>query len=84
MVGKKQIEDVIGALSMLEDEIGVPKNVKAKILGIISDLKDKKDISITINRALSDLDEVSNDTNIQSYTRTQILNVVSLLEKLAS
>ncbi|MCK5468863.1 MAG: UPF0147 family protein, partial [Cyclobacteriaceae bacterium] len=30
--------------------------------------------------AISILDEVSNDTNIQPFTRTQIWNLVSLLE----
>jgi uncharacterized protein (UPF0147 family) len=83
MVGKKQIEEVITALSMLGEETGVPKNVKSKIQEIMSNLKNKEDLSITINKALSDLEEVAEDANMQSYTRTQMLNVISLLEKLA-
>ena len=33
-----------------------------------------------INKALHELEEVAEDTNMQPYTRTQIWNVVSLLE----
>lgn len=84
MVGKKQVEQVIEFLSDLEGESGVPKNVKSKIQGIISELKDRKDISIKINKALTELEEIADDANMQSYTRTQIWSVISLLEKLAS
>jgi len=34
------------------------------------------------NKALDELDELVSDNNIQQYTRTQIWNVVSLLEKI--
>jgi uncharacterized protein (UPF0147 family) len=84
MVGKKQVEQVIEFLSSLEEDTGVPKNVKSKIQGIINELKDRKDISIKINKALTELEEIADDANMQSYTRTQIWSVISLLEKLAS
>jgi len=47
-------------------------------------LNGKTDLSIRINKALNELDEIADDTNIQSYTRTQIWNIVSLLEKISS
>ena len=84
MVGKKQVEQVIEFLSDLEKESGVPKNVKSKIQGIISELKDHTNISIKINKALTELEDIADDANMQSYTRTQIWSVISLLEKLAS
>ena len=84
MVGKKQVEQVIEFLSNLQEDTGVPKNVKSKIQEIISSLQDHKDMSIKINKALTELEDIANDANMQSYTRTQIWNVISLLEKLAS
>ncbi|MBW2980536.1 UPF0147 family protein [Candidatus Woesearchaeota archaeon] len=83
MVGKKQVDQVIEFLSDLKEESGVPKNVKSKIQEIINSLHDRSDISIKINKALTNLEEIADDANMQSYTRTQIWNVISLLEKLA-
>ena len=61
----------------------IPKNVKVKIQNIITALKEKNtEPSIKINEALHQLDEVADDANMQPYTRTQIWNVVSMLEKL--
>jgi uncharacterized protein (UPF0147 family) len=84
MVGKRQVEEVIDFLSALQEDTGVPKNVKMKIQEIVDSLQDTSDISIKINKALSDLEEIAEDSNMQSFTRTQIWNVISLLEKLAA
>ena len=84
MVGKRQVEEVIDFLSALQEDTGVPKNVKMKIQEIVESLKDTSDISIKINKALSDLEDIAEDSNMQSFTRTQIWNVISLLEKLAA
>ena len=83
-MGEKQIEEIIENLEELQKDITVPKNVKIKIQGIIDVLKGKAELSMRINRALNDLDEMADDANMQSYTRTQIWNVVSLLEKISS
>jgi len=73
--------DIIEALEELGTDNTVPKNVKLKLTGIVDVLKNTtEDRSIRINKALNLLDEVSDDHNIQSYSRTQIWNLVSLLE----
>jgi len=77
-----QILEAIEALDELRHDNTVPKNIKTKLETIISSLKDEKEVSIMINRALNELDEISDNNNIQPYTRTQIWNVVSLLESL--
>ena len=81
---KKQIRQVIETLTELQKDTSIPKNVKLKIEGIIASLKGDTDLSIKVDRALNELDGIANDTNMQSYTRTQIWNIVSLLEKLAN
>ena len=79
---EKELKPVIDALSELEEDITVPKNIKSKIAEIINSLQDNVELSIRINKALNELDEIANDSNLQSYIRTQIWGVVSLLEKL--
>ena len=72
-------------INKLLDEINedrtVPRNIRNLILETKRHLNnEKEDMAVRINSAVSILDEVSNDPNIPTYTRTQIWNIVSLLE----
>ena len=80
---KKQLKEIIEILEELEEDMTVPRNVKDKIKTTIEILKEKtEDLKISINKALHELDEIADDANLQPYTRTQIWNIVSLLEKI--
>jgi uncharacterized protein len=74
--------NIINSLEELKDDSNMQKNVKLKINEIINMLSDEKngDLSIKINKALDMLDNISNENNIPSYIRTQIWNIVSMLE----
>jgi len=77
---EEKIKEIIDALSELSNDLAVPKNIKNKINNMIGILGDDSDLSITVNKVLNGLDEISDDTNMQAYTRIQILNIASLLE----
>ena len=77
-----QVESVISTLNEIQEDATVPRNVKAQVQGITETLRAETEFSIKINKALSALDGMSNDVNLQSYTRTQIWNIMSTLEKL--
>lgn len=67
---------------ILNDE-NVPKNIKSKISDIITTLNSQENTQeFKTNKALQELDEVSEETNIPEHTRTQIWSIVSLLESL--
>ena len=76
-------KEVIEVLEDLEKDMSVPKNVKDQIKTTIDALKEEKDVKISVNKALHELDEIADDPNLQPYTRTQIWNIVSLLEKIS-
>lgn len=79
---EKAIGDVISAISELQEDNTVPKNVKEKVLAILETLRNEKmELSMRVDKARQILDEVAEDSNLQSYTRTQVWNVVSMLEK---
>ncbi len=78
----EQIDPIIEVLEDLEDDMSVPRNIKESLKKTIISLKEDVDLSIKINKALHELDDVSDDPNLQPYARTQIWNVVSLLEKI--
>lgn len=74
-------EDIITLIQQVAEDKTVPRNIREKCLSSIEILKTHKDpVDIRINAVISNLDEVSNDPNIPMYTRTQIWNIVSLLE----
>ena len=77
------LDSVIVALGDMHDDSSVPRNVRAKIDVMIATLKQQdSEISTKVNKCLSHLDEISSDVNLQSYTRTQLWNIMSILEKL--
>lgn len=73
------MNEVTVALTELLDDSTIPRNVKIRVQNTISLLQQQND-SLAFNKAMHELEEAVDDVNIQAYTRTQILNVVSLLE----
>ena len=77
----QRIISIIEALQEISTDNTVPRNVKERLTKIVETLKqEKEDFLLRKDKALSELDEVVEDTNLQAYTRTQIWNVVSALE----
>lgn len=78
-----KFQNVIETLGLIKEDNSVPKNVREKVSNSILVLKEKDlDVGIKINKSLQELDDISEDPNIPAYTRTQIWNVVSLLESI--
>jgi uncharacterized protein (UPF0147 family) len=75
-----KIDAVIEALNELKEDNTVPKNVKVRIDAVLAALSEKCEAPMKVHKALNELEEVSDDNNIQSYTRAQLWNVVSMLE----
>ena len=83
MGAEEEINEIIDFLEDLKEDGSVPKNVKEVISKIMVILQEKEEVSIRVNKALHDLDDVADDPNLQSFTRMQIWNVVSMLEKIS-
>ena len=81
-MAESDIKEVIDFMSELMNDNTVPRNIKTKMETVIKSLQENQDRSLRINKALSVLEEVSDDNNIQPYTRTQLWNIVSMLESL--
>ncbi len=77
------LQGVLAAIEEMQEDSTVPRNVKMRLLEIAKLLQSDGDISMRVNKALDELDEISDDANLQSFTRTQLWNIVSMLETLA-
>ncbi len=76
--------DISAIYSMLDEIVQdrtVPKNIRSAVEQVKASLtNDKQELAVRINGAVSILDEISGDPNIPVYSRTQIWNIVSMLE----
>jgi len=81
----KELHDIADAINELKEDTMVPKNIKTKLDEILAIFENKdENISIKINKALNTLDELSDDPNIQAFTRTQLWNIATMLESINS
>ncbi|MCX6711071.1 MAG: UPF0147 family protein [Candidatus Woesearchaeota archaeon] len=83
--GKKRNEKIVQVIELmkeLENDSTVPRNVKAKIANAEKALSEDAELSLRVHKALNELDEISDDANMQPYTRTQVWNIVSVLESI--
>ncbi len=78
----QKIADMISLLEELQDDSTVPRNVKDKLQLCSSALLDDIEVSLKVDKVRHALEAISDDSNLQSYTRTQIWNISSMLEKL--
>ena len=78
----EEIGNVVETLSELKDDITVPKNVRLKVEKVMELLNEETEIDIKVSKALNELEEIADDVNLQSYTRSQVWNVISALEKI--
>lgn len=78
----QKIVDMISLLEEIQDDSTVPRNVKDKLQLCSSALQDDIEVSLKVDKVRHALEAVSEDSNLQSYTRMQIWNISSMLEKL--
>ncbi|NIA03863.1 MAG: hypothetical protein GWP09_00750 [Nitrospiraceae bacterium] len=82
---EKGIQQLIEHLNSLQEDNTIPRNVRLKFDEVSKVLSNKnEEYGLRIDRALNIIDGLSEDANIQPYTRTQIWNVASMLESLQS
>ena len=80
-----KMEDVLEMIKELADDRRVPRNIRALIQQAMDSLNDPKEPkTVKVSTAISLLDEATNDPNIPSHTRTQIWNLVGVLESMQS
>ena len=80
---EEKITEIIETLTQIEGDAEVPKNVKSKIKNALISLKENEpNVPVKVDRTLQELDDISEDPNLPTYTRMQIWNIVSLLESL--
>ena len=78
---EETITEIIEVLSELLDDVTVPRNIKTKVQSLIDALKGDVDVTLKVSKVLHELESIGDDINLQPYTRTQLFNIISMLEK---
>ena len=78
----ESLQLIVGDLLMIQEDEGVPKNVKQRIQNAITILQDveTKNLNLSIAKSVQELSEVAEDPNVPRYMQMEILKVVSQLE----
>ncbi len=75
------VQEVIQELSAIKEDSDVPKNIRERIREMILSLNsDGEDFQLKVDKTIQNLDDISNDPNLPSFTRTQIWGVMSSME----
>ncbi len=76
------IEEILPFLEELAEDRKIPRNVRSMIADAVKIIKEESEESLKarVTTAISILDEASTDPNLQQFSRTEIWNVVSMLE----
>jgi len=63
-------------------DTSVPRNIRRVVEDAKEKLKSKEELGVSISSAIYMLDDISNDINMPSHTRTEIWTLISELENL--
>jgi uncharacterized protein (UPF0147 family) len=79
---QQKLNNIIEFLTELSEDTSTSKNVKSGITEIVTILKSNTEKLIKVNKIHDILDELQDDSNIESFTRTQLWNVMSMIDLL--
>lgn len=79
----RNVDPIVKLLTEITEDRTVPRNIRSAAEEAKKDLTEKTNETwdIRLSSAISVLDEIINDPNMPMHTRTQIWNVVSMLER---
>ena len=80
-----EMEDIIEILEELQEDSTVSKNIKTKLSMIQEELRtsNKQNLSLKVNKCISELEELTADINLPMDIRTQLIQISSMLEMLS-
>ncbi|MEW6295487.1 MAG: UPF0147 family protein [Candidatus Diapherotrites archaeon] len=89
MKGKKSkdkkidVSNVVELMEIVINDTSVPRNIRRAVEEAREKVKEgKEESSVNISSAIYVLDDISNDINMPSHTRTDIWTIISQLEAL--
>ncbi len=78
------LKQAIDIFQELQQDSSVSKNIRAKVSAMQKELETcpEGELSLRVNKIMSELEEISNDMNLPMFIRTQIWSLTGILEQL--
>ncbi|MFH1391489.1 MAG: UPF0147 family protein [Candidatus Diapherotrites archaeon] len=78
---KQQIECTVELMEAIMEDNSVPRNIRKTIDDAKQKITSKEDtLSVNLSNAIYLMEDISNDINMPSHTRTEIWTIISELE----
>jgi len=78
---KQQIEYTVELMEAIMEDNSVPRNIRKTIDDAKQKITSKEDtLSVNLSNAIYLMEDISNDINMPSHTRTEIWTIISELE----
>jgi len=77
-----EMSQIVDSMKELSEDMTLPRNVKQKIEFVVEILENSGDLSMKVSKAIHEIEDLVEDKNLQAYSRTQLFNIISLLETL--
>ena len=78
----EQLDNLKKMLGEMKEDNSVPRNIKSKIDEVIGEIGNEDcEFDIKVSRLLNGLEEISEDPNLPSYIRSEILMGIGILSK---
>lgn len=79
---KNDVNEVKDMMQELMEDRSVPKNIRNAVKEAFDKINVEKPDSVAISAAIYSLDDISNDINMPSHTRTAIWEIISRVESI--
>jgi uncharacterized protein (UPF0147 family) len=79
---KKEVKETVALMVEVVNDRSVPRNIRTVIEDAAQKIQAKTVDATNIGNAIYMLDDISNDINMPSHTRTDIWQIISKLEAL--
>lgn len=79
----ESLDSVKEMLGELKRDNSIPRNIRSKIEDVLTEIsKDDCKFDIKVSRLLNNLEDISDDPNLPSYIRTEILTTIGILSEI--
>tara|TARA_Y100000034_G_scaffold102119_1_gene126827 strand:+ start:349 stop:594 length:246 start_codon:yes stop_codon:yes gene_type:complete len=79
----EQLVSIKEMLGEIKGDNSIPKNIRSKIDDVLCEIGNEDcSMDIKVSRLLNELEEISEDPNLPSYIRSEILMTIGILSEI--
>jgi len=79
---QQDLESVLELMDSIGNDSAVPRNIRGVLLDTMDRIQQSNEKEVAISAAVYSLDDILNDINMPSHTRTDLWTIISQLESL--